>query len=281
MEHKLLKGGPVADKIIEEVKDHIQKNKIQTSLAIILVDERQDSLTYIRLKRKKCEELDIRTFLFTFTRDQPVQHIIDLIDELNENDAVNGIIVQLPLPNTFTDEDEYRILNRISPEKDVDGFHKENMGKLMLNKDGFIPCTAAGCYELIKHYKIDVHGKHVVVIGSSKVVGLPLSILLLHKGATVTLCNVNTKNIKDLTKKADILISACGVASLVKRDWINENAVIIDVGINHIVDANDKKRIVGDVDFHDVLDKVKYITPVPGGVGPLTVATLMKHVARL
>ena len=281
MEHKLLKGGPVADKIIEEVKDHIQKNKIQTSLAIILVDERQDSLTYIRLKRKKCEELDIRTFLFTFTRDQPVQHIIDLIDELNENDAVNGIIVQLPLPNTFTDEDEYRILNRISPEKDVDGFHKENMGKLMLNKDGFIPCTAAGCYELIKHYKIDVHGKHVVVIGSSKVVGLPLSILLLHKGATVTLCNVNTKNIKDLTKKADILISACGVASLVKRDWIKENAVIIDVGINHIVDANDKKRIVGDVDFHDVLDKVKYITPVPGGVGPLTVATLMKHVARL
>ena len=153
MEHKLLKGGPVADKIIEEVKDHIQKNKIQTSLAIILVDERQDSLTYIRLKRKKCEELDIRTFLFTFTRDQPVQHIIDLIDELNENDAVNGIIVQLPLPNTFTDEDEYKILNRISPEKDVDGFHKENMGKLMLNKDGFIPCTAAGCYELIKYYK--------------------------------------------------------------------------------------------------------------------------------
>ena len=281
MEHKLLKGGPVADKIIEEVKDHIQKNKIQTSLAIILVDERQDSLTYIRLKRKKCEELDIRTFLFTFTRDQPVQHIIDLIDELNENDAVNGIIVQLPLPNTFTDEDEYRILNRISPEKDVDGFHKENMGKLMLNKDGFIPCTAAGCYELIKYYKIDVHGKHVVVIGSSKVVGLPLSILLLHKGATVTLCNVNTKNIKDLTIKADILISACGVASLVKKNWIKENAVIIDVGINHIVDANDKKRIVGDVDFHDVLDKVKYITPVPGGVGPLTVATLMKHVARL
>ena len=281
MDQKLLKGGPVADKIIEEVKDHIQKNKIQTSLAIILVDERQDSLTYIRLKRKKCEELDIRTFLFTFTRDQPVQHIIDLIDELNENDAVNGIIVQLPLPNTFTDEDEYRILNRISPEKDVDGFHKENMGKLMLNKDGFIPCTAAGCYELIKHYKIDVHGKHVVVIGSSKVVGLPLSILLLHKGATVTLCNVNTNNIKDLTIKADILISACGVASLVKRDWIKENAVIIDVGINHIVDANDKKRIVGDVDFHDVLDKVKYITPVPGGVGPLTVATLMKHVARL
>ena len=281
MDQKLLKGGPVADKIIEEVKDHIQKNKIQTSLAIILVDERQDSLTYIRLKRKKCEELDIRTFLFTFTRDQPVQHIIDLIDELNENDAVNGIIVQLPLPNTFTDEDEYRILNRISPEKDVDGFHKENMGKLMLNKDGFIPCTAAGCYELIKHYKIDVHGKHVVVIGSSKVVGLPLSILLLHKGATVTLCNVNTKNIKDLTIKADILISACGVASLVKKNWIKENAVIIDVGINHIVDANDKKRIVGDVDFHDVLDKVKYITPVPGGVGPLTVATLMKHVARL
>ena len=281
MEHKLLKGGPVADKIIEEVKEHIQKNKIQTSLAIILVDERQDSLTYIRLKRKKCEELDIRTFLFTFTRDQPVQHIIDLIDELNENDAVNGIIVQLPLPNTFTDEDEYIILNRVSPEKDVDGFHQENMGKLMLNKDGFIPCTAAGCYELIKHYKIDVHGKHVVVIGSSKVVGLPLSILLLHKGATVTLCNVNTKNIKDLTKKADILVSACGVASIVKKDWIQDNVIIIDVGINHIVDANDKKRIVGDVDFHDVLDKVKYITPVPGGVGPLTVATLMKHVARL
>ena len=149
MEDKLLKGVPVADKITEEVKEYIQKNNIKTALAIILVDERPDSLTYIRLKRKKCEELGIRTFLFTFTRDNPVQHILDLIDELNENNAVNGIIVQLPLPNTFTDADEYKILNRISPEKDVDGFHEVNMGKLMLNKDGFIPCTAEGCYELI------------------------------------------------------------------------------------------------------------------------------------
>ena len=281
MEDKLLKGAPVADKITEDVKEYIQKNNIQTSLAIILVDERPDSLTYIRLKRKKCEELGIRTFLFTFTRDNPVQNILDLIDELNENNAVNGIIVQLPLPNTFTDEDEYKILNRILPEKDVDGFHEVNMGKLMLNKGGFIPCTAEGCYELIKHYKIDLHGKHVVIIGSSKVVGLPLSILLLHKGATVTMCNVNTRNIKDITVKADILISACGVASLIKKNWVKDNVIIIDVGINHIIDANNKERIVGDVDFHDVLDKVKYITPVPGGVGPLTVATLMKHVARI
>ena len=281
MEHKLLKGNVVADKITEEVKEYIQKNSINTSLAIIMVDDRPDSLTYIRLKRKKCEELGIRTFLFTFTGDQPVQHILDLIDELNDNNAVNGIIVQLPLPNTFTDEDEYRILNRISPDKDVDGFHRENMGKLVLNRAGFIPCTVAGCYELIKYYKIDLHGEHVVIIGSSKVVGLPLSILLLHKGATVTLCNVNTKNIQDITCKADILISACGVPALIKKEWIKEDCIVIDVGINHIVDANDKKRIVGDVDFHDVLDKVKYITPVPGGIGPITVATLMEHVARL
>ena len=280
MESKLLKGRPVADKINNNISDYIKMNNIKTSLAILLVDERPDSLTYIKLKRKKCEELGIRSFLFTFTSDQSIEPIIELIDELNKKDAVGGIIVQLPLPEIFSEEDEYRILNRIIPEKDVDGFHSKNMGNLVLNHDSHIPCTAGGCYELLQYYEIPLKGKHVVIIGSSKVVGLPLSLLLLHKGATVTLCNKDTINIKNITRTADILVTACGVPSLVDKEWIQDNCILIDVGINHVFE-NKKKKIVGDVNFDDVIDKVKYITPVPGGVGPLTVSILMKHTVNL
>ena len=280
MESKLLKGRLVADKINNNISDYIKMNNIKTSLAILLVDERPDSLTYIKLKRKKCEELGIRSFLFTFTSDQSIEPIIELIDELNKKDAVGGIIVQLPLPEIFSEEDEYRILNRIIPEKDVDGFHSKNMGNLVLNHDSHIPCTAGGCYELLQYYEIPLKGKHVVIIGSSKVVGLPLSLLLLHKGATVTLCNKDTINIKNITRTADILVTACGVPSLVDKEWIQDNCILIDVGINHVFE-NKKKKIVGDVNFDDVIDKVKYITPVPGGVGPLTVSILMKHTVNL
>lgn len=280
MESKLIKGRPVADKINNNILEYIKLNNIKTSLAILLVDERPDSLTYIKLKRKKCEELGIRSFLFTFTSDQSIEPIIELIDELNKKDAVGGIIVQLPLPENFSEEDEYRILNRIIPEKDVDGFHSKNMGNLVLNHDSHIPCTAEGCYELLQYYEISLKGKHVVIIGSSKVVGLPLSLLLLHKGATVTLCNKDTINIKNITRTADILVTACGVPSLVDKEWIQDNCILIDVGINHVFE-NNKKKIVGDVNFDDVIDKVKYITPVPGGVGPLTVSILMKHTVNL
>ena len=281
MEHKLLRGKPVADKIYEEVSSYIKRTNIKTSLAIILVDERPDSLTYIKLKRKKCEELGIHSFLFTFTGDQSIQPILDLIEELNENNVIGGIIVQLPLPDNFSEDDEYKILNGILPEKDVDGFHSNNMGNLLLNHKSHIPCTAEACYELIKYYEIPLHGKHVVIIGSSKVVGLPLSLLLLHKGATVTLCNKHTSDIKMITKTADILVSACGVPLLVDKEWIQKDCIIIDIGINHINDENNKKKIVGDVNINDVIDKVKYITPVPGGVGPLTVSILIKHTLRL
>lgn len=280
MESKLLKGRPIADKINNNISEYIKMNNIKTSLAILLVDERPDSLTYIKLKRKKCEELGIRSFLFTFTSDQSIEPIIELIDELNKKDAVGGIIVQLPLPEIFSEEDEYRILNRIIPEKDVDGFHSKNMGNLVLNHDSHIPCTAKGCYELLQYYEIPLKGKHVVIIGSSKVVGLPLSLLLLHKGATVTLCNKDTINIKNITRTADILVTACGVPSLVDKEWIKDNCILIDVGINHVFE-NNKKKIVGDVNFDDVIDKVKYITPVPGGIGPLTVSILMKHTVNL
>ena len=281
MENKLMRGKPIADKMNSDVSSYIQKNNIKTSLAILLVDERPDSITYIKLKRKKCEELGIRSFLFTFTGDQSMQPILDLIKELNENDVIGGIIVQLPLPDNFSEDDEYKILNGILPEKDVDGFHSNNMGNLLLNHESHIPCTAEACYELIKYYEIPLHGKHIVIIGSSKVVGLPLSLLLLHKGATVTLCNKHTSDIKKITQTADILVSACGVPLLVNKSWIQEGCIIIDVGINHIVDKNKNKKIVGDVDFDDVIDKVKYITPVPGGVGPLTVSILMKHTVNI
>ncbi len=280
MSSKLLKGKPLADKINQDVADHIQKNNLQKTLSILLIGEKPESLTYIRLKREKCKEVGIETLLHTFTKNQSIQDILETIDKLNQQANIHGIIIQLPLPPSFNQKDEFTLLNRVSPEKDIDGFHTYNMGKLVANQPCFIPCTAEACFELINYYKISLLGKHVVIIGSSKVVGLPLSILLLHNGATVTLCNKDTNNIQMISNTADILISACGVPELIHKEWIQEGCILIDVGINHLSNSK-KKTIVGDVDLNDVIHKVKYITPVPGGIGPITIAMLMKHVSGL
>jgi len=196
--------------------------------------------------------------------------IIRNIKELNNNPTINGIIVQLPLPDGFNTE---RILDTIHPSKDVDGFHMINGGNLFLNrKPDFIPCTPLGCMELIDHYGIDVEGLNVCVIGCSNVVGLPLSILLQQRNATVTMCHKFTRDLKEHTLRADMIFSCCGVAKIVKEDMVKEGVIIVDVGINFI-----DGRIVGDVDFEGVKDKCSYITPVPGGVGPMTIAMLMKQ----
>ena len=244
-------------------------------LAIIQVGDRKDSNTYINLKRKKCDEFNIDTFLYRYNKNTSVDDIIKNINSLNSYNNIKGIIIQLPLPDNFTTQDEYEILNSVLPNKDVDGFHHHNMGKLMLNKSTTIPCTAEGCFRLLQHHNIDILGKHIVIIGSSKVIGLPLSLILLHNGATTTLCNIHTENIKDITKSADILISCCGSPHLIDSSWIKNDVVIIDVGINHT-----EKGIVGDVNYDDVLSKVKYITPVPGCIGPLTIAILMEHLVN-
>ena len=198
------------------------------------------------------------------------EHILKVIDELNYNPSINGIIVQLPLPKGFNTE---KIVDKVVPEKDVDGFHQENAGKLFLNRSiDFTPCTPLGCMRLIDHYGIDVEGLNICVIGCSNVVGLPLSMMLIQRNATVTMCNVYTKDLKKHTIGADIIFSCCGVPQIVKEDMVKEGVIIVDIGIN-FVDG----KLVGDVDFEGVKDKCSFITPVPGGVGPMTIAMLMEQ----
>lgn len=275
LDSKNLDSKVLIDEIYDPVKEKLQATDNKPGLAIIQVGDRKDSSTYINLKRKKCDKLGINSFLYIYNENKSVDEIVKNIKILNTYDNINGILVQLPLPNNFTKQDEYDILNSIVPEKDVDGFHHINMGKLMVDKPHMIPCTAEGCFRLLKHHKIDILGKHIVIVGSSKVVGLPLSLLLLHDGATTTLCNIHTENIKNITQKADILISCCGSPHLIDSTWIQKDVIIIDVGINHT-----ENGIVGDVNYDDVLSKVKYITPVPGCIGPLTIAILIEHLAN-
>jgi methylenetetrahydrofolate dehydrogenase (NADP+) / methenyltetrahydrofolate cyclohydrolase len=270
--HKNLDSSLLINNIYENVKNKLKSSDKKPTLAIIIVGEKKDSMTYIKLKRKKCEELGIETYLYSFSEKISIDHVIKSIEALNNYQFISGILIQLPLPSTFSKQDEYNILNTVDRMKDVDGFHHINMGKLMLNKSSLIPCTAEGCFRLLKYHNIDILGKHIVIVGCSKVVGLPLSLLLLHDGATTTLCNIHTENIKDITQTADILISCCGSPHLIDKSWIKKDVIIIDVGINHT-----EKGIVGDVNYNDVLSKVKYITPVPGCVGPLTVAILIEH----
>lgn len=272
---KVLTSNGLTTDIYKNIQSKLIKSDNKPGLAIIQVGDRKDSNTYINLKRKKCDELGIDSFLYLYTKNKPIKEIIKNINALNNYDNIKGIIVQLPLPDNFTVEDEYEILNSVNPKKDVDGFHHHNMGKLILNKPTIIPCTAEGCFRLLQHHKIDILGKHIVIVGSSKVIGLPLSLLLLHNGATTTLCNIHTENIKYIIKSADILISCCGSPHLIDSSWIKNNIVIVDVGINHT-----DSGIVGDVNYNDVLSRVKYITPVPGCIGPLTIAILMEHLVN-
>ncbi len=278
MNHKILSSKSLSTKIYNDISDKLDTIDNKPCLAIILIGNKQESITYIKLKRKKCDELGINSSLHSFIDIQPVHYITEKIKNLNRDEKITGIIVQLPLPEFYSQDDEYEILNTVSPEKDVDGFHTSNVGKLTLGKPNFIPCTAEGCHKLLKFYNIPIKGKHIVIIGSSKVVGIPLSYLLLHDGATTTLCNIHTERIKEITNDADILVVCCGVPHLVDSSWIKEGCIVIDVGINHLKDSN---KIVGDVNFDDVLSKVKYITPVPGCIGPLTISILMKHLVKL
>ena len=230
------------------------------------------------MKQKKCKELGMTSQLIKLSELTTQAELLEKIEELNQDKSVDGILVQLPLPDHI---DKNLVLESIDIEKDVDGFHYSNMGKLAINTEPSLlsPRTPLGVIELFKYYNIKLEGKHIVVIGKSNIVGLPLSILLMHEEATVTVCHIKTQNIKDITRTADILVSACGQPQMIKKDWIKDNVDIIDIGISPIKDDTKKKgyRLVGDVDFEDVKEKVNYITPVPGGVGPMTVAMLMKQ----
>jgi methylenetetrahydrofolate dehydrogenase (NADP+)/methenyltetrahydrofolate cyclohydrolase len=269
----ILDGKKLAKETNEKLKSEIANDSRTPGLAIIMVGNRKDSLKYVEKKREVCRELGIKFRFFHLLENSEQNLIIRNIKELNNNPTINGIIVQLPLPKTFHTE---KILNAICPEKDVDGFHMLNAGKLFLNREiDFVPCTPLGCIELIDHYGIDVEGLNVCVIGCSNIVGLPLSILLQQRNATVTMCHKYTKHLSEHTKKSDMIFSCCGVPGIVKNDMVKEGVIIIDIGINFM-----DGKLVGDVDFEGVKDKCSYITPVPGGVGPMTIAMLMKQTIK-
>ena len=269
--NKLLYGKPVTEKIYENIIEKIKYKKVK--LCIIIIGNRQDSLTYVNIKKNKCFELGIGCEIYHYKETISEQDIILQINQLNNDKSINGIMVQLPLPDNFN---EKNILSQISIKKDIDGLHPHNLGLIMMNKTPFYyPCTPNAIIKLLDNYDINIDKKHIVFVGSG-MVNLPLSIMLLNKKASVTLCNKYTNNIKEKTREADILITACGQSKMIKNDWIKKDVIIIDVGINR--DKNNK--LCGDVDFDDVIDKVKYITPVPGGIGPITVCMLLNNLVN-
>ena len=275
-----LVSGNLKDTLLNDILE-LKKINIIPKLAIILVGHSEESLVYINMKRKMCEELGIQIIIYHFLESVLEGTIIEKIEELNKDNLTHGILIQLPLPKHFNKE---KLLDKISYQKDADGFHTINAGKIFQGNDSnVIPCTPLGCIDLLDHYNIDVKGMNVTIIGSSNLVGLPLSMLLLQRGATITLCNINTKNVKEHTIQSDMIIACCGVPHLVKYDWVKEGAIVIDIGINRRKDTTKKDgyRLVGDVDFDGVKDKCKYITPVPGGIGPMTVISLMKNIIKL
>ena len=277
----LIDGLAIAKEIRNQIKEELvefDNKQVPPGLGIVIVGNRVDSATYVRMKKRACNEVGIFHQEVRLSEDVSQEELLKKIVDLNTDTAIHGILIQLPLPAHI---DTNKVLKSVSREKDVDGFHPENVGNLTLNRleDVLMPCTPKGCIELLDKYNIEIEGKHAVVIGKSSIVGMPLSLLLLHREATVSVCHVKTKNIKDITRQADILISACGQAEMIKADWVKDGCVVIDVGINSVDDENAKRgyRIVGDVDFDDVREKARAITPVPGGVGPMTIAMLLKN----
>lgn len=273
MTAEIIDGKKIANQILEDTKTGVADLGQKPKLAIILVGNDEASLIYVRNKQKAADEAGIIAELHHLNDTVTQSEVLELIDKCNQNDAINGIIVQLPLPEHLNTNE---IINRISPQKDVDGFHPYNTGLLQNNEEPFfVAATPLGIMKMIEKYCSDLSGKNVVLIGASLIVGRPLATLMLNKECTVTVTHIHTKNIKELTAKADILVAACGVAKLVKKDWIKDGAILIDVGINR-----ENGKLCGDIDFDNVKNKAAAITPVPGGVGPMTVAMLLHNTYR-
>jgi len=259
----------IKENIVAEVRSLKQKTGKTPGLAVVLVGDDHASAVYVRTKNKTCKNLGFQSFENILPANTSESTLLGLIDELNKDERVSGILVQLPLPSHIS---SYKILEAINPQKDVDGFHLENIGRLVTGNATFKPCTPEGIIQLLDHYKVDIEGKNAVVLGRSNIVGKPISLLLLERNATVTICHSRTKNLSAITKSADILIAAIGKPNFVTDDMVKDDVVIIDVGINRV---NDK--LIGDVDYQSVSKKASLITPVPGGVGPMTIAVLMAN----
>ena len=274
MDPKIIDGKRISKEIKEEIRDKVSKlnrEGKEVALAVILVGENPASQVYVRNKQKACEFTGIKSLSYNLPEDTSEEELLDLIEELNHRDDVNGLLVQLPLPKQINEE---RILDRIDPKKDVDGFHPVSVGNLSIGRPGYVSCTPAGIIELLKRSDIPMDGKNVVIVGRSNIVGKPMAILMLRENATVTICHSHTKNMREITNQADILVAAIGKPKFFKKEDVKEGAVVIDVGM----DRDENNKLCGDVDFDDVYDKVSHITPVPGGVGPMTIAMLMSNV---
>ncbi|ORI08589.1 bifunctional methylenetetrahydrofolate dehydrogenase/methenyltetrahydrofolate cyclohydrolase [Campylobacter concisus] len=270
---KILDGKAVSLKVKESVKvraDELKKFGVEPTLAVVLVGEDKASQTYVRAKEKACNEYGIKSVAHRLSENTTQNELLALINVLNLDDSIHGILVQLPLPKHI---DTNVVLAAIDPRKDVDGFHAVNVGKLVSGLDGFVPCTPLGVMEILKEYGIEVAGLNAVVIGRSNIVGKPMANLLLNASATVTVTHSKTKNLKEICKNADLIVAAIGKPFFLKADMVKDGAVVVDVGINRLDDG----RLVGDVDFEEVAPKCSYITPVPGGVGPMTIAMLLNN----
>ena len=270
--YKLIDGKIISAFVKDRVKNEVSALKekgITTGLAVIIVGEDPASKVYVNNKKKACEALGIISEEYALPENTTQEELLALIDTLNKKESINGILCQLPLPKHLNEE---IVINAISAEKDVDAFHPVNVGKIMQGNYDFVPCTPAGIMEMLAYEGIEIAGKTCVVIGRSNIVGKPMSMLLLHKNGTVTICHSKTQNLKEVCKSADILVAAVGRPNFVTADMVKENAVVIDVGINRV-----DGKLVGDVNFDEVSKKASYITPVPGGVGPMTIAMLMQN----
>ena len=282
MTAQLIDGKATAATIQEEIRVEVERLKteydIVPGLATVLVGENPASQFYVRSKQKRCAEVGIQSFGHNLPASASQEEVDGLVAELNADSQVHGILVQLPLPKHLNEE---QVLAAIGLDKDVDGFHPVNIGRLSMKgrEPMFVPCTPSGCIELLDRYGIEIEGREAVVLGRSNIVGLPVSMLLLHRNATITICHSRTKDLPATCRRADILIAAVGRPEMVKADWVKPGAAVIDVGINRVDDPTRKRgyRLVGDVDFEAVKEVAGYLTPVPGGVGPMTIAMLLRN----
>lgn len=270
---KIIDGKEISAKVKEQVRAEAEQLKaqgVEIGLAVVIVGNNPASRVYVNNKKKACEAVGFNSYEYALPEETTQQELLELVAKLNADSKVDGILVQLPLPKHI---DETAVINAILPEKDVDAFHPANVGHIMIGDFSFLPCTPAGVMEMLAQTGIDVDGKNCVVIGRSNIVGKPMAMLLLHKNATVTICHSHTKNLAEICSKADVLVAAVGKANFVTPDMVKEGAAVIDVGMNRLENG----KLCGDVDYNACFDKAGWITPVPGGVGPMTIAMLMKN----
>ncbi len=269
----IIDGKRISNEVKEDLKKQVEEltqKGVSLTLAVVLVGNDKASAVYVGNKQKACDYIGIKSLTFEMPEETTEEELLSLVNELNIREDVNGILIQLPLPKQI---DEDKVIRAIDPKKDVDGFHPQSVGALSIGQKGYVSCTPAGIIELLKRSNIEIEGKECVIVGRSNIVGKPMAMLMLRENATVTICHSKTKDLKEVTKRADILIVALGKPRFITKEFVKEGAVVIDVGIHR--DENNK--LCGDVDYQDVVDQTSAITPVPGGVGPMTIAMLMKN----